>query len=95
MAFYVYLLASQKNGTLYCGQTDDISYRVWNHREGRGASFTRKYSVKRLVWYEVHDTREAARTREYQIKAWKRDWKIRLIEAANPDWNDLYPSLNM
>jgi putative endonuclease len=94
MAFYVYLLASQKNGTLYCGHTDDISYRIWNHKEGRGATFTRKYNVKRLVWYELHDTRESAKVREYQIKAWKRQWKIRQIEETNPHWNDLYPYLN-
>ena len=95
MAFYVYLLASKKNGTLYCGSTDDIAYRVWNHKDGRGAAFTRKYNVTRLVWYELHDTREASKTREYQIKTWKRDWKIRLIEETNPHWNDLYLQLNM
>ena len=94
MAFYVYILASQTNGTLYTGHTDDIAYRTWNHREGRGAAFTRKYRVKRLVWYEAHDSRESAKTREYQIKKWKRAWKIRLIEAANPDWRDLYFTLN-
>ena len=94
MAFYPYLLASQKNGTLYCGHTDDISYRVWMHKEGKGAVFTRKYNVTRLVWYERHDTRESAKTREYQIKKWKRAWKIRLIEARNPDWDDLYLTLN-
>ncbi|WP_022693622.1 GIY-YIG nuclease family protein [Ponticaulis koreensis] len=95
MAFYVYLLASKKNGTLYCGSTDDIAFRVWSHKDGRGAAFTRKYNVTRLVWYELHTTREAAKTREYQIKAWKRDWKIRLIEETNPHWNDLYLQLNM
>ena len=61
MAFYVYLLATQKNGTLYCGHTDDIATRIFAHREGRGSVFTRKYNVKRLVWYELHDTREAAK----------------------------------
>ena len=94
MAFYVYILASQKNGTLYIGSTDDISYRIWNHKEGRGAAFTRKYNVKRLVWYEIHETRDSAKIREYQMKKWKRDWKINLIEESNPDWFDLYLKLN-
>lgn len=94
MAFYVYLLANHKNGTLYAGHTDDISLRTWNHKEGRGAAFTRKYGVTRLVWYELHDTRDSAKTREYQIKKWKRDWKMRLIEENNPDWRDLYFDLN-
>lgn len=92
--FYVYILASQKNGTLYTGSTDDISKRVWEHKQGLGAAFTRKYSVHRLVWYETHDTRDSAKTREYRIKAWKRAWKIELIETANPDWLDLYLKLN-
>ena len=92
--FYVYILASQKNGTLYTGHTDDISKRVWAHKEGLGSIFTRKYAVTRLVWYEHHQTREGARTREYQIKAWKRAWKIRLIEERNPHWYDLYLELN-
>ena len=94
MAFFVYILASQKNGTLYIGSTDDIAYRIWNHKEGRGAAFTRKYDVKRLVWYDVFETREAAKTKEYQMKKWKRAWKIRLIEESNPDWLDLYLKLN-
>ncbi len=94
VAFYVYLLASQKNGTLYCGHTDDIARRAWQHREGQGAAFTRRNRVTRLVWYEVHDTRESAKTREYQIKKWKRAWKIRLIEETNSDWKDLFFTLN-
>ena len=92
--FYVYILASQKNGTLYTGHTDDISRRVWQHKEGLGSIFTRKYGVTRLVWYEHHHTRESAKTREYQIKGWKRAWKIELIEKANPHWLDLYLKLN-
>ena len=92
--FYTYILASQKNGTLYTGHTDDISKRVWMHREGLGSIFTRKYGVTRLVWYELHGSRDAAKTREYQIKKWKRAWKIRLIEEQNPDWLDLYLKLN-
>ncbi|MHA7899052.1 MAG: GIY-YIG nuclease family protein [Henriciella sp.] len=92
--FWVYLLASQKNGTLYCGHTDDLARRAFEHREGRGSAFTRKYNVYRLVWCEPHESREAAKTREYQIKAWKRAWKIRLIEADNPNWDDLYARIN-
>ncbi|MBR9835734.1 MAG: GIY-YIG nuclease family protein [Alphaproteobacteria bacterium] len=93
-SFWVYLLASQKNGTLYCGHTDDLARRIFAHREGQGAAFTRKYGVTRLVWMEPHDTRDAAKTREYQIKKWKRVWKVRLIEEDNPDWDDLYLKLN-
>ena len=93
-AFWVYLLASQKNGTLYCGHTDDLVRRVFDHREGRGSTFTRKYSVKRLVWYEPHQTREAAKLREYRIKVWKRAWKVRLIEEHNSNWDDLYLRIN-
>lgn len=94
MMFYVYILASQKNGTLYVGHTDDLSRRIFNHRQGRGSVFTRKYKVRRLVWYEIHDSRESAKWREYRIKAWKRAWKIRLIEEHNPDWDDLFLKLN-
>lgn len=92
--FWVYLLASQKNGTLYCGHTDDLARRIFDHREGRGSVFTRKYRVSRLVWCELHETRKAAKAREYQIKKWKRAWKIRLIEDVNPDWDDLFFRLN-
>ena len=94
MTFFTYLLASQRNGTLYAGHTDDLAFRVHEHKAGRGAKFTRQYKVDRLVWYELHDTREAAKTREYQIKKWKRTWKIRLIEEKNPNWEDLYVYLN-
>ncbi|MAT34134.1 MAG: excinuclease ABC subunit C [Ponticaulis sp.] len=94
MAFYVYILASRKNGTLYCGHTDDLSARIHAHREGSGASFTRKYQVRKLVWYELHETRDSAKIREYQIKKWNRAWKIRMIEESNPDWMDLYNLLN-
>ncbi|MEM1036163.1 MAG: GIY-YIG nuclease family protein [Pseudomonadota bacterium] len=92
--FWVYILTNRKNGTLYCGHTDNLAARVFAHREGRAAAFTRQYKTKRLVWCEPHDTREAAKTREYRIKAWKRQWKIDLIEENNPDWDDLYLKLN-
>lgn len=94
MAFHVYILASQRNGTLYTGQTSDLEQRIFDHRMGRGAAFTRKYRVHRLVWVEAHDTRESAKWREYRIKSWKRAWKIRLIETDNPNWEDLFLRLN-
>jgi putative endonuclease len=94
MAFFVYILASLRNGTLYVGQTDDLAKRVWEHREKAVPGFTSKYGVSMLVWYEVHDDRESAFIRERRIKEWKRAWKLRLIEQANPVWNDLYETLN-
>ncbi|WP_411816759.1 GIY-YIG nuclease family protein [Hyphococcus sp. DH-69] len=92
--FFVYILASKRNGTLYTGSTDDLGRRVWEHKEKIRKGFTAKYDVGRLVWYETHDTREAALLREKQIKKWNRSWKLRMIEAINPDWDDLYLSLN-
>lgn len=92
--FCVYLLASKPYGTLYCGHTDDLSRRVWEHKQKVRKGFTSKYSVDRLVWYEIGDTREGAFTRERQIKRWNRAWKIQLIEVLNPTWSDLYETLN-
>jgi putative endonuclease len=93
VAFYTYLLASAPYGTLYCGQTDCLTTRVWQHREKTYSGFTAKYDVSRLVWYEAHGEREDAFRRERQIKKWNRAWKIGLIEAENPDWLDLYEEL--
>jgi putative endonuclease len=90
VAFYVYILASRRNGTLYVGMTDDLGRRVWQHREGLLPGFTRRHGVKVLVWYEVHATREAAFERERAIKKWQRAWKIALIEKSNSGWNDLF-----
>jgi putative endonuclease len=81
------------HGTLYVGVTSDLPGRVWQHREGVADGFTKRYGVKRLVWYEVHATMEAAITREKQIKEWKRAWKIELIEAMNPKWRDLFEEI--
>lgn len=92
--FFVYILASKRNGTLYTGSTDDLGRRVWEHKEKIRKGFTAKYDVGRLVWYETHDTREAALLREKQIKKWNRSWKLRMIEVINPDWDDLYLTLN-
>ena len=92
--FYTYILASRRNGTLYTGSTDDLARRVWEHKENIRPGFTSKYGVTLLVWYEAIETREGAVLRERQIKKWERAWKLRLIEDMNPDWNDLYLSLN-
>ena len=85
----VYILASQRNGTLYTGVTSDLTGRVYKHREGLVAGFTRQYGVKMLVWFEQHATMESAILREKRIKKWNRDWKLRVIEESNPDWRDL------
>lgn len=90
MPYYVYLLASQRNGTLYAGVTNDLIRRTWEHKQNAVEGFTSKYCVHELVWYEVHDSIEAAITREKQIKKWNRAWKLRMIEAMNPNWQDLY-----
>jgi putative endonuclease len=86
----VYLLASDRNGTLYLGVTSDLVARTWQHREHVVNGFTRKYGVTKLVWYELHTTMEMAILREKRIKKWNRAWKIRLIEETNPYWNDLW-----
>jgi len=95
MAFYVYVMASRKNGTLYVGMTDDLLQRVWQHREGVVAGFTRQYGVKLLVWFEEHATRESAFAREREIKKWQRQWKIDLFRMTNPEWRDLFPELGL
>lgn len=94
MAFWVYILASRRNGTLYTGHTDNLPHRIWQHREEQTPGFTARYGVKMLVWMEAFPTREAAKARERQIKKWNRAWKLRLIESLNPDWKDLYLELN-
>ncbi len=85
----VYMLASRRHGTLYIGVTSDLLKRVYEHRTGAMPGFTRKHAVKRLVYLESHDDIEAAITREKQLKEWRRDWKIELIERDNPTWDDL------
>ncbi len=90
----VYLMASQRNGTLYLGVTGNLPRRVHEHREGLISGFTRKYGVKLLVWYEPHSEMTLAIAREKEIKAWRRAWKLALIEKANPEWRDLYLDLN-
>jgi putative endonuclease len=93
MEYYVYLLASGKHGTLYVGVTNDIVRRVYEHRTKAVAGFTTRYGVDKLVWFEIYGDPTSAITREKELKKWRRDWKIRLIEEDNPGWIDLYPSL--
>ena len=95
MTFFIYILASRRNGTLYVGMTDNIGQRVWQHKSGAIAGFTKKYEVKLLAWYETHETRESAFIRERQIKKWNRAWKLKLIEEANPAWRDLFDELTL
>jgi putative endonuclease len=92
--FAVYMLANQRNGTLYIGVTSDLAKRVWEHMEGSVDGFTHEYGVTMLVWYELHSSAESAVTREKQLKKWNRAWKVRLIEGMNPYWIDLYGTLN-
>ena len=88
-----YMLASAKNGTLYIGVTSNLIQRVWKHKNNQLQGFTEKYHVHMLVYYEQHETMDAAITREKQLKKWNRDWKINLIEEANPNWQDLWASI--
>jgi putative endonuclease len=88
MSFYVYILASRRNGTLYIGMTDDLNRRVFQHQEGVFPGFTKKYGVRILVWFEQHETRESAFRRERALKKWNRAWKLALIERSNPTWRD-------
>ncbi|HLZ75798.1 GIY-YIG nuclease family protein [Phenylobacterium sp.] len=94
MSFYVYIVASAPYGTLYIGQTSDLPRRIFEHREKAVPGFTAKYGCTRLVWFESFELRENAFRRERQMKEWKRTWKIELIEATNPRWDDLYEDLN-
>jgi putative endonuclease len=87
------MLASKKHGTLYLGVTNDLVRRVYEHRTKAVEGFTKRYAVDKLVWFEIHDNVEAAITREKELKKWRRDWKIRLIEEQNPEWVDLYPGI--
>lgn len=90
---YVYILASRPYGTLYIGMTSDLTRRMWQHRAGLIAGFTKQHTVKQLVWYETHTDIIQALTREKQLKRWNRHWKINLIQSTNPAWQDLYPRI--
>ena len=91
--FYVYILCNKKNGTLYTGVTSDLVKRVYEHKNDLVEAFTGRYKVHNLVWYETHETALGAIAREKQIKHWKREWKLNLIESLNPRWEDLYTSI--
>jgi putative endonuclease len=91
--YYVYILASKRNGTLYVGVTNDLIKRVWEHKSKLVEGFTKKYRVNKLVYYEECSDIKKAILREKKIKAWKRAWKLELIEKLNPNWNDIYSDL--
>ena len=95
MAYYVYMLASRRNGTLYIGVTNDLVRRAYEHREGFVDGFTRRHGVKTLVYFEAHDDVRIAIGREKTLKRWRRAWKIQLIERDNPDWRDLFDDIAM
>ena len=92
-SFFVYMLASGPNGTLYIGVTSDLRQRIWQHREGLTGGFTQEYGVKQLVWYELQADALTAIQREKQLKRWNRAWKIALIEQGNPQWLDLFDQI--
>ena len=91
--YYVYILASKRNGTLYIGVTNNLLKRVSEHKNNLVEGFTKKYNVHNLVYYETHNDTYCAITREKQMKKWKRKYKLELIEKSNPDWIDLYKAL--
>ena len=90
MSAWVYIMSNRKDGVLYIGVTADLSRRIIQHREGKGSAFCRRYGLKRLVYAEEHDSIEDAIAREKAMKAWKRAWKIELVEGVNPEWDDLF-----
>jgi putative endonuclease len=93
MAYYVYILPSRKDGATYVGMTNDIVRRIFEHRTKAVRSFTSKYNITRLVWFEIYDDPISAISRENELKKWKRAWKTKLIEEKNPLWDDLYESI--
>jgi putative endonuclease len=93
VAYRVYLLASRRNAVLYLGLTNDLVRRVYQHKTKAVRGFSARYGVDRLVWFEVYDDPVTAITREKELKKWRRAWKVRLIEAANPEWEDLYETI--
>ncbi|HTQ83693.1 MAG TPA: GIY-YIG nuclease family protein [Pseudolabrys sp.] len=94
MAYYVYLLASERNGTLYLGVTNDLVRRVHEHKSKIVRGFSQRYDIGRLVWFETYDDPTNAIAREKDIKKWRRAWKLRLIEESNPQWVDLYEQIS-
>ena len=90
---WVYIMTNRPNGTLYLAVTSDLRRRIWEHRSGIGNGFTSRYGLKRLVWMERHETITGAIQREKTMKHWPRTWKVRLIMASNPGWDDVYDGL--
>jgi len=93
MGYYVYILASRKDGAIYVRVTNDIVRRIYEHRTKIIQGFTSKYNITRLVWFEIYEDPISAISREKELKKWKRAWKVQLIEAQNPRWDDLYESI--
>jgi putative endonuclease len=93
MSYYVYIIASRRDGAIYIGVTNDLVRRVYEHRSKAVPGFASKYNITQLVWFEVYDDPVSAITHEKELKKWKRSWKIQLIESQNPDWKDLYESI--
>ena len=93
MSYYVYILASRRDGAIYVGITNDLVRRVYEHRMKAVPGFTSKYNITQLVWFEIYDDPISAIAREKELKKWKRSWKVQLIEATNPQWKDLYESI--
>ena len=91
--FFIYIVTNKRNGTLYTGHTDDLGQRILEHKDKADTGFSAKYGCDLLVWFETHETRDGAFRRERQIKEWQRGWKLELIEALNPEWNDLHAGL--
>jgi putative endonuclease len=91
--YYVYIMASKRNGTLYIGVTNNLTKRVYEHKHNLVEGFTKKYGVHKLVYYEQSEDVRSAIEREKILKTWQRQWKLRLIEEMNPEWNDLYDGL--
>jgi putative endonuclease len=93
MAYYVYIIASRKDGAIYIGGTNDIVRRIYEHRIKAVPGFTSRYNITRLVWFKIYEDPASAISREKELKKWKRGWKIKLIEAQNPWWEDLYETI--
>ena len=93
MSYYVYIIASRRDGATYIGVTNDLVRRVYEHQIKAVPGFTSKYNITQLVWFEIYDDPVSAITREKELKKWKRSWKVELIEPQNPEWKDLYESI--
>lgn len=91
--YFIYILSSKRNGTLYIGVTSDLVKRVWQHKNKLVDGFSSKYGTSRLIYYEKTDDIKSAILREKQLKVWKREWKLRIIEEMNPNWEDLYHTI--